>query len=147
MRARSWRKLNFRKPRPPLDNRPSIHRVSLNGTTKICRADAPDTPILAAVANRRRKLAPAATARVPPNPRPVGLFDDYFVREKESSAAVVKLHQEHATVQIVHLAKNPGLLLKSTAPLMIPYKPDQSAKPPHHLGIDAFHCRFHLSHS
>src|SRR6266849_4107138 len=77
---------------------------------------------------------------------PCGLFHDYFVREEESGAAVVKLHQEHATVQIVHLAKDPGLLLKPAAPLMIPYKPDQSAMPPHHLGIDAFHGRFHLSH-
>jgi len=120
--------------------------VSLNGTTKICRADAPDALILAALAPQAQ-IRPAATApSAAKNPRPAGLFDDYFVREEESGAAVVKLHQEHATVQIVHLAKDPGLLLKPAAPLMIPYKPDQSAMPPHHLGIDAFHGRFHLSH-
>ncbi len=76
----------------------------------------------------------------------MGLFDDYFIRKEESGAAVVKLHQEHATVQIVHLAKNPGLLLKPAAPLLIPYKSEQSAMPSHHLSIDAYHGRFHLSH-
>jgi hypothetical protein len=29
---------------------------------------------------------------------------------------------------------------------MIPYKPEQSAMPSHHLSIDAYHGRFHLSH-
>lgn len=103
-------------------------------------------PILAAVATADVKQLPRRRTSAGKNLRLVGLFDDYFIWEEESGAAVIKLHQEHATVQIVHLAKNPGLLLKSAAPLLISYEPEQSAMPTHHLAIDALHSRFHLSH-
>jgi hypothetical protein len=51
------------------------------------------------------------------------LLNDYFVREQERGAAVVKLHQVHVPPEVNQFAKDAWLFLETAQPLAIPYRP------------------------
>ena len=57
------------------------------------------------------------------------LLDDYFIREEECGGAVIKLHQVHAPVQIIHLTQDAWLFIESAAALVVAHGPLQLAMP------------------
>jgi hypothetical protein len=50
------------------------------------------------------------------------LLDYYFVRKEKRGGAVVKLHQEHAPVEVIYLTQNAWLFAKSTAPFVVAHR-------------------------
>src|SRR6185437_16769150 len=71
------------------------------------------------------------------------LFDDHFVGKQKSRRAVVKLHQQHMTPEIIHRAQNARFFAKSAQPFMVSYRLEQTTTPPNHrLEI----CTFHVHH-
>ena len=68
------------------------------------------------------------------------LFDGYFVWEKECSATIVELHQQHASTKIVELTQDNWFLIEACTTLLIPYRTKQTAVPPHHrVQVHGFH--------
>ena len=57
------------------------------------------------------------------------LLDDYFIRKEECGGAVVKLHQVHAPVQIIHLTQDAWLFTESAAPFVVAHRSLQLAMP------------------
>lgn len=50
------------------------------------------------------------------------LLNDYLIWKEERCGAIVKLHQEHAPVQIIDLTQDAWLFTKSTAPFVVAHR-------------------------
>src|SRR5215469_9768058 len=50
------------------------------------------------------------------------LLDDYFIRKEECGGAVVKLHQVHASVQIIYFTQDAWLFTESAAPFVVAHR-------------------------
>src|SRR5262249_3479913 len=69
------------------------------------------------------------------------LLDDDLVRKQEGGRAILELHQQHTTPQIINRAQNARLFAKPRQTLAVPDGLKKLASPPnHYVKI----CRFHI---